>query len=374
MMRLPLNKPDAEKNINIEELKDMADTYIKNNYNYFDTGYHYHQGESEVALRKAIIERYSRNKLKISDKLPIYAINKEEQLNEIFNDQLNKTGAEYFDYYLLHDVGMASEVENKNVDTFSYVKSLREIGVIRHLGFSSHADATYIESVLKKHPDLEFILLQLNYLDWENNSIQSRKCYEIACKYDIPVMVMEPLKGGFLSNVPSEAQKLMFECNNQTPTEWAFRFLAGFDNIKRILSGMNNTIQVKNNLKIFKNLKPLDEDELKIIDEVRNIINRNIAINCTQCHYCQGVCPVNINIPKMFDLYNHDRIENAKGFTVLGNIFVNYSKDKDNGLPSDCINCKRCIPKCPQHLNIPEEIKKVETRFQTPTYGFKKIV
>lgn len=372
MMRLPQKNNNDEKSINYNQLNTMVDTYIKSGFNYFDTAYGYHKGESEVALKKSVIDRYNRSDIIVADKLPVYMINKQSQLNEIFNTQLKRTNTGYFDYYLLHDMGILSDKENKDIDIFSFTKDLKKRGLIRKLGFSSHADAEYIENVLKKHPEVDFIQLQINYLDWENDTIQSHKCYDVACKYNKPIIVMEPLKGGFLVNVPKKAEKLMHDYNGQTPIMWAFRFLSGLDNIIMILSGMNNNKQVIDNMQIFNDLQPLNDEELNILDEVVDIINENIAINCTSCRYCISVCPVGIDIAKLFDMYNHDMIEDAPGYTVCGNIYVNYSKDEKNHIASDCIKCNRCIDRCPQHLNIPKLMDDVKNRFETEVYGFKK--
>lgn len=183
---------------------------------------------------------------------------------------------------------------------------------------------------------------------------------------------MEPLKGGFLADIPDKARKLMFDYNGQSPVMWAFRFLAGLDNIIMILSGTNNYKQVVDNIEIFKNLTPLNDEELKIIQEVVEIINENIAVDCTGCRYCIDSCPMNIDIAKLFNIYNHDLIEDAPGYTVLGNIYVNYSKDENNGIASDCINCMKCTSRCPQHLDIPRYLNDIKKRFETPVYGFKK--
>lgn len=371
MMRLPQTNKDDPKSINFKEVEQIANIYLENEYNYFDTAFHYHAEESEIALKKSIIDKHPREKLIIADKLPIYAIFKEEDVMPTFEKQLKRTGAKYFDYYLLHNVGPLSEKGMEAVDFFKFIEDIKATGKVKNLGISSHANANYIENILKKHADkIDFIQLQLNYLDWDSESIESRKCYEIARKYNLPIIVMEPLKGGFLSNVPKEAEKLMHDFNGQSPTEWAFRFLIGLDNIIMILSGMSNIKQMENNIKIFDNIKPLNNKELEILKQVTDIINSKIAIDCTKCGYCLRVCPEKINIPREFDMYNHDMLQGDDGLTVTGLLFKNFIND-GNILPSACIECGACIPQCPQHIDIPEELKKVAARFETPVYGFE---
>ena len=204
MMRLPLTDKDDLKSIDQEQVNKMVDLCMESGFNYFDTAYPYHDGLSEVTLRKALVERYPRDSFVIADKLPLFLITKEEQLEPIFSEQLERCGVDYFDYYLIHNVSGFSEAGFKGVNSFEFALKKKEEGKIKHLGFSSHANSEYIENILKEHPEMEFIQLQINYLDWENDGIESRKCYEVARKYDLPIVVMEPLKGGFLVNVPKK--------------------------------------------------------------------------------------------------------------------------------------------------------------------------
>lgn len=368
MMRLPKENEDDPESIKQEEVNQMVKVYMNAGYNYFDTAYVY--PGSEVSLRKAVTDQYVREDVVIADKLPLMVITKEEQLESIFQEQLDRTGAEYFDYYLLHNVSGYSTAGFENVPSFKFARNKKEEGKIKKLGFSSHANAEYIEKIIKENPDFEFVQLQINYLDWENEQIDSKKCYELACKYNLPVIVMEPLKGGFLANVPDDARKLMEDYNGQSPVEWAFRFLAGLENVECVLSGSSSLKQLEENIEFFKNIKPLNDEELEILDKVRKIINDQIEIDCTKCGYCLSSCPEKILIPKLFDIYNNDMIEGIDGWTAIGNEYLNYAKKGDHGLASDCIECGACISQCPQHINIPEELKKVATRFEIPIYKF----
>jgi predicted aldo/keto reductase-like oxidoreductase len=207
-------------------------------------------------------------------------------------------------------------------------------------------------------------------LDWENDGIESRKCYEVARKYDLPIVVMEPLKGGFLVNVPEEAEKIMKEVNSENPVSWALRYVASLDGVFMVLSGSTSIEQLEENILIMDNFKHLTDEENEAIIKVTDIINSQITVPCTKCNYCLSSCPKHINIPKLFDWYNHEKIENNDGFTAVGNAYVNYSKIDENTIASDCISCGMCVKECPQHINIPEIMKDVKETFEIPLYGF----
>ncbi len=373
MMRLPLTDENDLKSINQEEVNKMADIFMENGFNYFDTAYPYHDGLSEVALKKAVVERYPRESFVIADKLPLFLITKEEQLEQIFNQQLERCGVDYFDYYLLHNVSGFSEAGFIDVDSFSFVKKLKEDGKIKKMGLSTHANAEYLDNILKKHPEIEFVQLQVNYLDWENDGVESRKCVEVAKKYNLPVIVMEPLKGGFLANIPPEAEKIMKEYNpDASAVSWALRYVASMDEVFMVLNGVSSLEQMEENIKIMDSHEKLNQDEYEIISSVIDIINSKITVPCTKCNYCISTCPVNINIPKLFDFYNNQKIENIQTFTAVGNAYVNYSKIESNGIASECIQCGKCVKECPQHINIPEVMEDVKKTFEIPLYGFKE--
>ncbi|AWX31586.1 aldo/keto reductase [Methanosphaera sp. BMS] len=373
MMRLPLTDENDLKSINQEEVNKMADIFMENGFNYFDTAYPYHDGLSEVALKKAVVERYPRDSFVIADKLPLFLITKDEQLEQIFNQQLERCGVDYFDYYLLHNVSGFSEAGFIDVDSFSFVKKLKEDGKIKKMGLSTHANAEYLDNILKNHPEIEFVQLQVNYLDWENDGVESRKCVEVAKKYNLPVIVMEPLKGGFLANIPPEAEKIMKEYNpDASAVSWALKYVASMDEVFMVLNGVSSLEQMEENIKIMDSHEKLNPDEYEIISSVIDIINSKITVPCTKCNYCISTCPVNINIPKLFDFYNNQKIENIQTFTAVGNAYVNYSKIESNGIASECIQCGKCVKECPQHINIPEVMEDVKKTFEIPLYGFKE--
>lgn len=370
MMRLPQTDKNDFSNVDQEQVNKMADKFIEAGYTYFDTAYPYHDGNSEVALRKAVVERYPRDSFVIADKLPLFAITKEEQLEPIFQEQLERCGVDYFDYYLLHNASGFSEAGFIGVNSFEFAIQKKKEGKIKHLGLSSHANAEYIENLLKKYPEMEFIQLQINYLDWENEGVEARKCYEVARKYELPIVIMEPLKGGFLANLPEEAQKLMKQYNDDKPVAWALKYDASLEGVFMVLSGASSLEQMEENIEIFENFEPITEEQQEIIDKVVKIINSQITVPCTKCKYCINACPKNINIPKLFDWYNNQKIENVDIFTAVGNAYVNYSKIEGNGIASDCISCGLCEKECPQHIKIPEVMKDVKETFEIPLYGF----
>ncbi len=372
MMRLPLLDENDFKNIDYEQANEMVDYFMESGFNYFDTAFIYHDNIGEQAFKKCVSDRYPRESFKIATKLPLFVITEESQLEPIFKQQLENCGVEYFDYYMLHNVSGYTETAWKNVDLYSFVERKKEEGFIKHIGLSTHGNAEFLENIFINHPELEFVLLQINYLDWEDEAIESKKCWEVARKYGKQIMIMEPFKGGFLADIPKEAEKLMKDYNpDASVTSWAMRFVAGLEDVCVTLTGASTIDQLKENIDSIKNYKPLNEEELKIIGEVSEIINSNITVDCTKCRYCVDSCPEEINIAKLFDLYNKEKILNETDWTQLGNAYLNYSKLPGVGIASDCIECDTCIEECPQQINIPEVLKDVAKTFETEVYGFK---
>lgn len=370
MMRLPLLDENDFTSIDYEQVNQMVDTYMDAGFNHFDTAYIYHEGIGEKAFKRCVAERYPRDSFKIATKLPLFVITEESQLEPIFAEQLENCGVEYFDYYMLHNVSGFTETAWKNVDLYSFIQKKKDEGYINHIGLSTHGDAEFLEELLFNHPEIEFVLLQINYLDWEDESIESRKCLEVAKKYGKPVMVMEPYNGGFLSDVPEDAEKLMRKYNHdRSVVSWAMRFVANLD-VCVILTGASSLEQLENNIEEYENADPLNDEELKILEDVSQIINSNITVDCTKCRYCVDVCAEDIDIAKLFDLYNKHKILEKDDWTQFGNAYLNYSKLPDVGIASDCIECENCIEECPQQINIPEVLKDVAKTFETEIYGF----
>ena len=371
MMRLPLLDENDFTSVDYDQVNKMVDAYMDAGFNHFDTAYIYHEGVSEDAFKKCVVERYPRESFKIATKLPLFVITEESQLEPIFADQLKKCGVDYFDYYMLHNVSGFTETAWKNVDLYSFIQKKKEEGFIKHIGISTHGNAEFLEEILFEHPELEFVLLQINYLDWESESVESRKCYEVACKHNKPVWVMEPLKGGFLADIPPEAERLMKDYNpDASVISWALRFVASLDNVCLILNGASSLEQLEENIEDFENFTSLNDKEYEILEKVADIINSNIAVECTKCKYCLDACTEEINIPKIFDLYNHEKMLDPAPWTPIGNAYVNYSKLPNVGIASDCTECGMCVEECPQHIDIPEVMKDVVKTFETEYYGF----
>lgn len=371
-MRLPIKNQD-QTNIDYPQLNRMVDTYIENGFNYFDTGYHYHDGTSEEALRKSVVERYPRKSIKIADKMPVYSHPKEEDLEPIFQEQLKRCGVDYFDYYLIHNVCKYSEPSFNDVDSFGFIKQKLEEGRIKHIGISYHDTPEMLEDILNKYPEIEFVQLQLNYYDWEDDNVKARECYEIATKHKKPVIVMEPIKGGTLINLSDEADNLMKQYNPEASiASWAIRYAATPDNVCIVLSGMTTQEQVEDNISYMKDFQPINKEEMEIIKKVVEILKKHTTINCTKCNYCLDYCPKNIDIPRLFDLYNIELYTKPEGFSPQGQYYRTYAKKDDVSVASECIKCGKCKEQCPQHLNIPEYLKDVAEVFEIPRYGFKK--
>ena len=371
MMRLPILEENNFKSIDYEQVNQMVDAFMDAGFNHFDTAYIYHDGICEDAFKKCVVERYPRDSFKIATKLPLFVIEKESQLEPLFEEQLKNCGVDYFDYYMLHNVSGYTENAWKNVDLYSFVQKKKEEGFIKHIGLSTHGNAEFLEEILFMHPEMEFVLLQINYLDWEDDGIESRKCLEVARKYDTPVMIMEPYKGGFLADVPKEAEKIMKEYDSEkSVVSWAMRFVANLDACV-VLTGASSLEQLENNIYEFNNADPLNNAELKILEEVSEIINSNITVDCTKCRYCVDSCSEDIDIARVFDLYNKEIIlDDDTGWTQYGNAYLNYSKLPGIGIASDCTECEACIEECPQQINIPEVLKDVAKTFETEEYGF----
>lgn len=364
LMRLPLLNPDDPASIDIELTKKMVDAFIENGFTYFDTAWMYCGFGSENATKEALVSRYPRDSYTLATKLHAGFLNSKEDRDKIFNAQLEKTGVEYFDYYLIHDIGADHYEIYNRLDCFEWIKQKKEQGLIKHMGFSFHDNAQMLDKVLNEHPEMEFVQLQINYLDWDSEGIQSRLCYEVAKKHNKPVIVMEPVKGGTLAKVSDDVKNL-FESYNKDMSvpSWAIRFAAGLDNVKMVLSGMSDMSQLQDNMSYMKEFKPLNEEEQGIVRQAVKMINSNIAIPCTGCSYCTDGCPKNIAIPKYFSLYNADKQEiKEKGWTPQGEYYDRLTNSF--GKASDCISCGQCERACPQHLSIISDLKLVAEHFE----------
>ena len=363
-MRLPLKDKQDNKSIDTEQLNRMVDTFLERGFTYFDTAYMYHGFESEIALRESLVKRHPREAFQVATKMPTMFLKEEADLERIFNEQLKKTGVEYFDYYLLHNLNANTIGTAENLDAFSFIMKKKKEGKIRKAGFSFHDNAAVLERILSKHPDVDFVQLQINYLDWKSESIQSGRCYDLAVKYGIPVIVMEPVKGGNLVQLPEEAENLLKGHNpGMSTASWAIRYAASPDNVMMVLSGMSDYDQLIDNTDYMAEFKPLSVDEQKVIDDVVGIMKKSVSIPCTACLYCIDSCPVKIPIPNYFTLYNDEKRAKPQMFSLQKLYYSNYIKE--NAKASDCIECRKCEASCPQHIKIADLLKEVVKTFES---------
>ena len=367
-MRLPTLEKDDPASFDYEKINALFDAYLAQGFTYFDTAYTYHGYHAEEAMRHALVERHPRESFELATKMPLRDFKDSEDLEKIFNEQLTNCGVEYFDYYLLHNMGTNVYEKCRKYDAFGFVGRKKAEGKIKCLGMSFHDMPELLEEILSQYGEgLDFVQLQVNYADWEQPNVQSRRCLEVARKYGKPVFVMEPCKGGTLVNLPEEAEKLLRAHNpDASNASWALRFAASQEGIVRVLSGMNGMEQVLDNCKTFRDFKPLTEEETAVVNEVRKIIEANTAVPCTGCAYCTHGCPRNIAIPQYFALLNS--AARTTGSFSSQNVYYN-NIALTHGKASACVGRKQCEKACPQHLPITEHLKTVVEKFEASS-GF----
>jgi predicted aldo/keto reductase-like oxidoreductase len=360
LMRLPLVKPGDAKNIDQEAVNKMADHFISQGFTYFDTAYPYHGGMSEGVFKKAVVDRHPRDQFTIADKMPVWLVKESADYQKLFDEQISRCGVEYFDYYMLHALDKDRYPETTRLGGFEFIQKLKAGGKAKHIGFSFHDKADVLDTILTEHPEVDFVQLQINYIDWEDANVQSRKCHETALKHGVPVVVMEPVKGGCLASPPAEADKLFKAHNAQaTAASWAVRFAASLENTLVVLSGMSDFGQLADNASFMRDFRPLDNDEQAIIKKAAEIIRSKIAVPCTGCGYCVEDCPQKIPIPRYFSLYN-----NQKLYGLIPSIVGSYAMASNGaGKAKDCVACKQCEGHCPQHIAIVDNLKEVAKVF-----------
>lgn len=369
-MRMPLTDPNDQTAIDIPQLEQMVDTFLGAGFTYCDTAWMYHDFMSEPTVGKAVIARHPRNSFTIASKMPVAMISSHEEGVELYAKQKEKLGIDFFDFYLVHDMNAINYERAKKFDMISYLREKKAAGEIRTLGFSCHDTPEHLDRVLTECPFFEFVQLQINYLDWESEGIQSRKCYEVCVKHGKPVTVMEPVKGGTLATVPAEVEAMMREMHpDWSPASWALRFAASLPNVRTVLSGMSTLEQVRENTTFLADMEPLNEAELELLQKAATLIRETIAIPCTSCRYCveENHCPRNIPIPKYFALYNTEKLRTRQDWSPELEYYVNYVRS-GKGKASDCIACKKCERVCPQHIPISEWMKQVKITLEDENY------
>ena len=353
LMRLP----QKDGKIDVEQTKVMVDKFLDAGFTYFDTAWAY--AGSEDAIRQALVERYPRDKFQLATKNAawINCKTREEAIAQ-FDTSLKQTGAGYFDFYLLHNLGESRTKAFDDFDMWSWIQEMKAEGKIKHIGFSFHSTPEELEEILNKHPEMEFVQLQINYADWENPAIKSRECYEVARKHGKPVIIMEPVKGGMLANPPEQVQKVFKEADpNASVASWAIKFAASLEGVITVLSGMSNIEQMEDNISYMKDFTKLSDKEEETINKAQEILKSIPLIPCTTCNYCAKVCPMNIGISGSFTAMNY--------LTLYNDMAAAKHQEEwlvgGHGLKkaSECIKCGRCEQACPQHIQIRKELEKV---------------
>lgn len=352
LMRLPKNGEE----IDVEQTKEMVDHFLSAGFTYFDTAWAY--AGSEDAIRQALVERYPRDSFQLATKNAAW-INCKTRAEAIaqFETSLSQTGAGYFDFYLLHNLGEQRTKSFDDFDMWSFVQEKKQEGKIKHVGFSFHSTPEELDELLNKHPEMEFVQLQINYADWEDPAVQSRACYEIARKHGKPVVIMEPVKGGMLANPPQSVKEVFLQANKDASfASWAIRFAAGLDGVITVLSGMSNLEQMDDNISYMKDFETITEKEKETLTKAQEALAQIPLIPCTTCNYCAKVCPQNIGISGSFTAMNLNTLYNKEAALHQANWLIDgHGKQRSDA----CIQCGKCEAVCPQHIKIRELLAQV---------------
>lgn len=357
-MRLPMNGDQVD----IAETTRMVDEFLAQGFNYFDTAHGYIGGKSELALKECLTSRYPREAYSLTDKLTDSYFKTEADIRPFFESQLEACGVDYFDFYLMHAQNADNFKKFKACRAYETAFALKAEGRIRHVGLSFHDRAEVLDQILTEYPQIEVVQIQFNYLDYDDIAVQSRKCYEVCRKHGKPVLVMEPVKGGSLVNLPEEAKKVLDDLHSGSPASYAIRFAAGFPGMMMVLSGMSNMEQMKDNLSYMRDFKPLNETELAAVNKVQEIFHKMNMIPCTACRYCVEGCPKQISIPDLFAIMNIKQLHHDWN--------ADYYYEEVHTAPgrraSDCLKCGKCEKICPQHLPIRKLLEEVAKEFDKP--------
>lgn len=361
-MRLPQTDKDDPTSINQELFNKMVDIYIEKGFDYFDTSYAYHDGVSEVAIRKAVVERYPRESFRICDKMPTWALTSEEDNDKFVAIMLERLGIDYFDVFLVHNINTPWFKLAESHETFEYVKKMKEKGIAKKIGFSFHDTSDLLEKVLDKYANiLDVVQLELNYLDWKDPAIEASKCYELCVKHGLDVYVMEPLKGGVIINPNDEIKNEFNKFNpNKSIASFALRFCASLEHVKIVLSGMNKMEDLLDNCNTFENFEVLNDEESKFLENIALKLKESVAVPCSECGYCIDACPEMIPIPEYFTLYNLNKNQPESNIYRLY-----FDKLGDEKVPADeCTYCGTCLDYCTQKIDIPKELENACEHFE----------
>lgn len=353
-MRLPLLDEQDPASFDYPALEALVDAFLERGFTYFDTAPTYHGGQSEEALRRVLVERYPRKAFTLATKMPPWRLEGRGHPARLFAQQLARCGVEYFDYYLAHSINREHYAQAQACGVFEFMGEKKREGRVRRTGLSFHDRPEFLDEVLTEHPELDFVQLQINYLDWEDPSVQARRCYGVARAHGKPIIVMEPCKGGRLAAPPAAVQQLLqAQAPAASAASWAFRFAAGLDGVFMVLSGMNAMEQVLDNTAVLADPAPLSEKERALLEQAARLLRQGEAVPCTGCGYCVEGCPQGIAIPQVFRLYNEalpagapDAAQRA-GYAALS-----------GGRAGQCIGCKQCETVCPQHIPVAQKIKQ----------------
>ncbi len=355
-MRLPMRGGQVDA----AQFSQMVDEFLAAGFNYFDTAHGYLGGKSEPAIKAGLTSRYPRDRYVLTTKLTANFFNRQEDIRPLFERQLDACGVDYFNFYLMHAQGAGNYGKFKACRAYETAMALKAEGKIRHFGISFHDTADMLDQILTEYPQIEVVQLQINYADWEDPAVQSRRCYEVCQKHGKPVIVMEPVKGGSLVKLPQEAQEVLDDLHGGSNASYALRFVSGLDNVMMTLSGMSDLAQLRDNIGTMSGFQPLTADEHKAVEQVASIIRKQNLIPCTACRYCIDGCPKHIAIPDLFSCMNA-----KKHFQDWNSdYYYNEVYTKAGGKASECIKCGKCEAVCPQHLNIRDLLKDVAGEFE----------
>lgn len=358
-MRLPMKNGKVD----YDEFIKMADAFVDAGFNYFDTAHGYLGGQSETAIGDCVSKRYDRSKFLLTNKLTDPYFRSQEDIRPFFEKQLKWCQVDYFDFYLMHAQDKNNYQKFKRCKAYETAYKFKEEGLIKHFGISFHDKAEVLDMILTEHPEVEIVQIQFNYVDYDDASVEARKVYEVCEKHNKPVIVMEPVKGGSLVNLPDDADKILRELNGGSNASYAIRFAASFPNMAMVLSGMSNMEQMQDNINAMKDFKPLDDKEMEAVHKVCDIFKSLNLIPCTSCRYCieENECPMGIRIPDMFSSLNaHEAFHNWN----TGYYYSNIITGNGHGKASECIKCGKCERVCPQHLEIRKLLENVARTFE----------